>query len=245
MNIIGVIPVRMGSSRFPGKPLKKINGKPMIQKVFENCSKSKFIKQLFIATCDKEIFKFSQSKNFKVIMTSKKHKRASDRVCEAVKKIEKETKKKPDIIVMIQGDEPMVTGKMIDKSLEPMIKDKKIHVINLIGPIKYKKELIDPNTIKVVSDNQENAIYFSRSVIPYKTVFKTDFFFKQVCVIPFRRDFLFKYSSLQETKLEVAESIDMLRIIENGLKVKLVKIKKYTHAVDNLKDLKLVEKLIR
>ena len=146
---------------------------------------------------------------------------------------------------MIQGDEPMVTGKMIDKSLQPMIKNKKIKVVNLISPIKNKKELIDTNTIKVIPDKHENAIYFSRSVIPNKTVFKSNFFFKQVCVIPFRREFLFKYSSLKETKLEIAESIDMLRIIENTLKVKLVKIKKYTHAVDNLKDLKLVEKLIK
>ena len=245
MNIIGVIPVRMGSSRFPGKPLKKINGKPMTQIIFENCSKSKLLKQLYIATCDKEIFEFAQSKNFKVIMTSKKHKRASDRVCEAIKKIERGSSQKLDIIVMIQGDEPMVTGKMIDKSLQPMIKNKKIKVVNLISPIKNKKELIDTNTIKVIPDKHENAIYFSRSVIPNKTVFKSNFFFKQVCVIPFRREFLFKYSSLKETKLEIAESIDMLRIIENTLKVKLVKIKKYTHAVDNLKDLKLVEKLIK
>ena len=234
----------MGSSRFPGKPLKKINGKPMTQVVFENCSKSKLLKQLFIATCDEEIFKFARTKNFKVIMTSKKHKRASDRVCEAIKKIERETKKKPDIVVMIQGDEPMVTGKMVDKSIQPIIKDKQINVVNLIGPIKNKNELTNNNTIKVISDKNENAIYFSRSVIPNKTAFKSNFFYKQVCVIPFRRDFLFKYSSLQETKLEVAESIDMLRIIENNLKVKLVKIKKYTHAVDNIKDLKLVEKLI-
>ena len=109
-------------------------------------------------------------------MTSKKHKRASDRVCEAIKKIERGSSQKLDIIVMIQGDEPMVTGKMIDKSLQPMIKNKKIKVVNLISPIKNKKELIDTNTIKVIPDKHENAIYFSRSVIPNKTVFKSNFF---------------------------------------------------------------------
>ena len=177
-------------------------------------------------------------------MTSKKHTRASDRVCEAVKILEKRKKRKYKIVVMIQGDEPMITGKMIDTALQPMMRDKSINVINLMGPIISKKELLNNNTIKVVCDKKMNSIYFSRSVIPNFKKFKKNYFFKQVCVIPFKRDFLFKYSSLKETKLEKAESIDMLRVIENNFKVKLVKISNYTHAADNLKDLKFVEKLI-
>ena len=138
----------------------------------------------------------------------------------------------------------MVTGKMIDNALQPMLSDKSSNVINLVSPIRSKEELLDMNTIKVTYDKKMNAVYFSRSVIPYFKRFIKNFYFKQVCVIPFRRDFLFKYSSLKETKLEKAESIDMLRIVENNLKVKLVKVSQYTHAVDNLKDLKLVEGLI-
>ncbi|MFL2875784.1 MAG: 3-deoxy-manno-octulosonate cytidylyltransferase [Candidatus Pelagibacter sp.] len=244
MSILAVIPVRMGSSRFPGKPLKKINGTPMVQRVINNCEKSKLVKKVVTATCDKEIFKFVSSLKKDVVMTSKKHNRASDRVCEAVKKLEKNKNKKYKIVVMIQGDEPMVTGKMIDNALKPMLSDKSINVINLVSPIRSKDELLDINTIKVTYDKKMNAVYFSRSVIPFFKKFIKNFFFKQVCVIPFRRDFLFKYSSLKETKLEKVESIDMLRIVENNLKVKLVKVSQYTHAVDNLKDLKLVERLI-
>ena len=145
---------------------------------------------------------------------------------------------------MIQGDEPMVNGKMIDMAAKAVIKDKKVNVVNLIGPIRNKKELYDKNTIKVTYDKNMNAVYLSRSVIPFCKNFKKNFFHKQVCVIPFRKNFLYRYSSLTETKLEIEESIDMLRIIENGYKLKFVKIKKYTHAVDNLRDLKLVERLI-
>ena len=104
---------------------------------------------------------------------------------------------------------------------------------------------MDKNTIKVTFDKNMDAIYFSRSIIPHFKKFTKNYFFKQVCVIPFKRNFLFQYSSLKETKLEKAESIDMLRILENNQKVKLVKISEYTHAVDNKKDLKLVEKLIK
>ncbi len=245
MSIIAVIPVRMGSSRFPGKPLKKINGIPMVQRVINNCTKSKYINDIVTATCDQEIFDFVSSLKKKVVMTSKKHNRASDRVCEAVKILEKKRKKKYKIIVMIQGDEPMVSGKMIDKALKSMLSDKTINVINLTSSIKNKEELMDKNTIKVTFDKNMDAIYFSRSIIPHFKKFIKNYFFKQVCVIPFKRNFLFKYSSLQETKLEKAESIDMLRILENNQKVKLVKISEYTHAVDNKKDLELVEKLIK
>jgi len=244
MSILAVIPVRMGSSRFPGKPLKKINGIPMVQRVIENCTKSRLITNLVTATCDKEIFKFVNSIKKEVVMTSKKHTRASDRVCEAVKILEKRKKRKYKIVVMIQGDEPMITGRMIDIALKPMMRKKSTNVINLMGPIISKKELFNKNTIKVTCDEKMNAIYFSRSVIPNFKKFKKNYFFKQVCVIPFKRDFLFKYSSLKETKLEKAESIDMLRVIENDFKVKLVKISNYTHAVDSLKDLKIVEQLI-
>lgn len=244
MNILAVIPVRMGSSRFPGKPLKKINGIPMVQRIIKNCSKSKLITNLVTATCDKEIFNYVNSLKKKVVMTSKKHTRASDRVCEAVKILEKKEKKKYKIVVMIQGDEPMVTGKMIDIAIRPMIRDKSINIINLMGPITNNRELLNKNTIKVTHDKNMNAIYFSRSVIPNYKKFKKNYFLKQVCVIPFKRDFLFKYSSLKETKLEKAESIDMLRVLENNYKVKLVKLSHNTHAVDNLKDLKLVESLI-
>ncbi len=244
MKIIGIIPARMGSSRFPGKPLKLIKGKPMIQRVIENCEKSKLLSEVITATCDKEIYDFVKSKNKHVVMTSKKHIRASDRVCEALKKIEKKKQKKFDIVVMIQGDEPMIKGKMIDSAVKPMLKDKRINVVNLMGPIRSNRDLLSVNTIKVISNKKGDAIYFSRSPIPHQKKFKKNQYFKQICVIPFKRNFLFKYSKWNETKLEKKESIDMLRVLENNFNVRLVKTLTMTQAVDDISDLKLVEKLL-
>ena len=157
MKILSIIPARMGSSRFPGKPLKLINGKPMIQYVFENSMKSKFIDKTIVATCDDEIKNFIISIGGEVVMTSKKHERASDRSYEAMIKLEKKLKKKFDIIVMIQGDEPMISSKMIDKSIKPLIKNKKIGVVNIVSKIKDKKEFNDKNCIKDDKDKDNNA----------------------------------------------------------------------------------------
>ncbi len=245
MKILSIIPARMGSSRFPGKPLKLINGKPMIQYVFEHSQKSKLIDKTIVATCDDEIKNFIISIGGEVIMTSKKHERASDRSYEAMIKLEKRLKKKFDIIVMIQGDEPMISSKMIDKSIRPLIKNKKIGVVNIVSKIKDKKEFNDKNCIKVVQDKNNNALYFSRSPIPFLQKINKAFIKKQVCSIPFRRDTLEYYFKKKLSSLEKIESIDMLRFLENGIKVKLVETDKYTHAVDTLSDIKKVQKLMK
>lgn len=244
--ILTIIPARMGSSRFPGKPLKKINGKSMIQIILEQALSSKLSSYVFVATCDKQIADHVNMINGNVIMTSSKHERASDRCAEAMRKLEKKLRIKFDIVVMIQGDEPMISSKMIDKSILPFYKDKSIQVANLLGKIKDNDELCDPSCIKVVIDKFDNAIYFSREPIPSSRNYKNKVIYnKQVCVIPFKRDFLIKYNKLKETKLEKAESIDMLRVIENNYKIKMIRINKYTHAVDTPSDLKLVSKLMK
>lgn len=244
--ILTLIPARLGSSRFPGKPLKKINGKSMIQIITEKALKSKLSTYVAVATCDKEIADHIYQIQGNVVMTSSKHERASDRCAEAMLKLEKKLNIQFDIVVMIQGDEPMITSKMIDDSIKPFYKDKNINVVNLFGKIKDKKELYDTSCIKVVMDKNNNAIYFSREPIPSASKYskKIDFY-KQVCVIPFERNFLIKYNQLKETKLEKIESIDMLRVIENNYKVKMIKSKIYTHAVDTPHDLKLVSKLMK
>ena len=244
VNILALIPARMGSTRFPGKPMAKLLQKPMIGHVYENVKKCNLLTKTVVATCDKEIFDYIKSIDGQAIMTSNKHERASDRCAEALGYLEMNDGIQYDIVVMIQGDEPMVNSKMIDEAIKPLIKDKSINVLNLISPINNQRELRDKNTIKVVADKNSFALYFSRSIIPFNKKFKKNYFMKQVCVIPFKRNFILKYSALKETKLEKIESIDMLRVLENDIKVKLVKISKYTHAVDNMNDLKLVEKLI-
>ena len=166
MNIISIIPARMDSSRFPGKPLALINDTPMIEYVYNNVMKSKNLKKVWVATPDKEIFEHMKKINANVIMTSNSHTRASDRCCEALKIIEKETKQLIDIMVMVQGDEPMINEVMIDQAIKPMIIDKKIYITNLIGKIKNLEDLMNKNTIKVVCDKDSYALYFSRSPIP-------------------------------------------------------------------------------
>ena len=244
MKILTLIPARMGSSRFPNKPMAKILGRPMIGHVFDNARKSKLITNLAVATCDHEISNYIKSIGGRAIMTSEKHERASDRCAEALEIIEQDDKVKYDIVVMIQGDEPMINKEMINQALKPMIDDPSILVTNLLGKIEDDKEFNDPNCIKVVCDLNYDALYFSRKAIPSGKLQSTTTIGKQICVIPFRRDFLLKYNSLDPTPLEISESIDMLRILEHGKKVRMVPTKHTSQAVDTKDDLVRVEKML-
>ena len=246
MNIVAVIPARMASTRFPGKPLKEICGIPMIGHVFLRSKMCKILKEVYVATCDKEIVDYIESIGGKAIMTSDKHERASDRVAEAMLEIERRTDERIDILVMVQGDEPMVYPEMIEAAVEPLIENKDVQVSNLMANIKTREEHDDPNEIKVVVDKNDFALYFSREPIPSwrKGAEKVNML-KQVCVIPFRRDFLLKFNELPQTELEIVESIDMLRVLENGLSVKMVYTSFETYSVDTSNDLANVEKIMK
>lgn len=235
----------MASSRFPGKPLAKIHGIPMVGHVYFRSKMSRTLNEVYIATCDKEIADYAKSIGAKAVMTKNTHQRASDRSAEAMLRIERGLKQEQDIVVMIQGDEPMVLPQMIDDSVKPLLKDPSILVSNLSAPIKTQEEHEDPNCIKVVLDKRNFAIYMSREPIPTRKKGAVDFpMWKQVCIIPFRRDFLLKFNKLKPTPLEIAESIDMLRVLEHGYKVKMAPTPCQTHSVDTPEDLKLVEKLM-
>jgi len=235
----------MGSSRFPNKPLAKILGMPMIGHCYLRSKLSKKADKVYVATPDKIIFDYIQSIGGDAIMTSIKHKRASDRTAEAMLKIENDIGK-VSIVVMLQGDEPMIKPNMLDKAIDLMTKDKTIKVINFITNIVNQKELNDKNEIKVLKDIKNDAIYFSRQPIPFSSKFNKKLqFYKQVCIIPFRRDSLLKFNSMKETYLEKLESIDMLRFLENDLKVKLIYNKDITYSVDNISDLKKVRAMMK
>lgn len=243
--ILLLIPARMGSSRFPGKPLVKIlNKTPMIEYIYNKIRHSKIIKYVSVATCDSEIYEHIKNIGGNSVMTSKKHQRASERCSEALKKLERQLKTKFDIVTMLQGDEPLISIKMIEKGIKPLIKDKNILVTNLATKINTKKEFLDKNCIKVVFDKNFNALMFSRNAIPSKKISK-NFGFKQVCSISFKRDFLLKYLKMKETPLEKAESIDMLRVLENGFEVKLVLISGKIQSVDTKQDLMKVNKILK
>jgi len=246
MNIIGIIPARMASTRFPGKPMAKISGIPMIGHVFHRCKMSNILNEVYVATCDQEIESYIQSIEGQAIMTADTHERASDRTAEALLIIEKQTGQNIDIVVMLQGDEPMIVPKMIDLAVQPLIDDSKVKVSNLMAELKSQDEWDDPNEVKVVVDNGNNALYFSRESIPSKKKYTGSITaYKQVCVIGFKRDMLLQYTILDPTPLEEIESVDMNRLLEHGYKVKMVKTTYQTFAVDTIVDLENVqEKMI-
>jgi 3-deoxy-manno-octulosonate cytidylyltransferase (CMP-KDO synthetase) len=244
MKILALIPARMGSSRFPGKPMAQIMGKPMIGHVYERVSKSSLLNLTAVATCDKEIYDYIESIGGVAVMTSDKHERASDRCAEALIKLEELNNTRYDIIVMVQGDEPMIHPDMITESVQPMVDDPQIQVVNLMGKITEIEEFEDRNCIKVVCNLNSDALYFSREPIPTRCKAENVPMGKQVCVIPFRRDYLIEYNNLKPTPLEVAESVDMMRVLEHGMKVRMVPTRHSTQSVDTLEDLKKVEQLM-
>jgi len=212
----------------------------MIEHVFRRARLCPQLDEVYVATCDEEIREVAARFGAKVIMTSAAHERATDRVAEAAKHFA------ADIIVMIQGDEPMITPEMIETALAPLRSDTAIPCVNLIHRITSQKEFIDPNTIKVVADLNGNALYFSRAPIPHVNVeHVATKVFKQVCVISFTRQCLEEFSRLPATPLERAESIDMLRLLEHGRSVRLVETLVATHAVDTPADLQLVQAMMK
>lgn len=242
-NSIGIIPARMASSRFPGKPLALIGGIPMVGHVYLRSKMSASLDEVYVATCDQQIVEYIESIGGKAIMTADTHERASDRAAEALKKIEKRTGKNVDIVVMIQGDEPMLYPQMIDLACKAIVAYNDIQVVNLMAPIDGRQEHEDPNSIKVVVDNDCFALYFSREPIPSRKKGASVLpMFKQVCIIPFRRNFLIKFNRLRPTPLEIVESIDMLRVLEHGYKVKMVPSRYQTYSVDTPIDLAHVAK---
>ncbi|MDA0747517.1 MAG: 3-deoxy-manno-octulosonate cytidylyltransferase [bacterium] len=241
MKIAAVIPVRMGSSRFPGKPLAKIRGLTMIEHIYRRVSMTEGLDGVYVATCDEVIREAVEGFGGKAMMTADTHQRASDRTAEAAGNLD------ADIVVMIQGDEPLVHPEMVRLAAEPLVNDPKVVCSNLTSKIRSAQEFRDPNTIKVVMDKDGFALYFSREPIPTTSVqgfFSEIPIYKQVCIIPFRRDFLLRFARLAPTPLEVAESIDMLRAMEHGYKVKMIESDYETHAVDTPEDLRLVEQMM-
>lgn len=244
MKILALIPARMGSSRFPGKPLAPILGKPMIGHVYERVVRSPLLMTTAVATCDQDIFDYIEAIGGTAVMTADTYERASDRCAEALLKLESATDTRYDIVVMVQGDEPMTHPDMISEAVQPMLNDPDILVVNLLGKIKDQSEFEDRNCIKVVCDLNFNAMYFSREPIPSRSKTSHIPMGKQVCVIPFRRDYLLEYTRLEPTPLEIAESVDMMRVLEHGAKVRMVPTQHSSFAVDTPSDLIRVEMLM-
>ena len=245
MKIIGIIPARMASSRFPGKPMKKIHGMPMIGHCYKRSIMSKSLKNCYVATPDKEIFNYINSINGKAIMTSHKHEMCNERVFEAVDKIEKKLNKKFDVIVNIQGDLPMIYPSMIDTLVEPLKKNRQVTNTTMVDDILSESDFLDKNRVKVIMDKNDDAILLTREPVPsifkYKKKFKK---FKHVAIRAYKRDIFNKIKKLKITPIERIEGIDDLRLIENGIKIRITYTKKITETVDTLNDLRKVIKMM-
>lgn len=239
--VVAVIPARYASSRFPGKPLAKIHGKPMIQWVYERVKGVEDINDVYVATDDEIIFNTVKSFGGKIIMTSKEHKSGTDRISEAVHKIADDI----DIVLNIQGDEPMIKKEMI-KELIGAFEDNSVNMATLKKRIYEKEDIDNPNIAKVITDENNDAIYFSRSTIPYnRDGVENIKYFKHIGVYGYKKEFLMEFSNLKESKLEQLEQLEQLRVIENGYKIRVIETQNESIGVDLPEHIKKVESLLK
>ncbi len=237
---IAIIPSRYGSSRFPGKPLAMIKGKPMIQHVYENVKKVIELDDVYVATDDERIFDEVISFGGKALMTSDKHTCGTDRLAECAQILNLEDE---DIVLNIQGDEPLINKGMILDLLSCFEKED-VYMGTLKKEITIEEELNNSNVVKVICDMNEDAIYFSRFCIPYERDNKRAKHFKHIGAYGYKKWFLIKYSDMEKTGLEIAESLEQLRVLENGYKIRVKETQFQTVGVDTPEQLLQVEKLM-
>ncbi|MCS7215070.1 MAG: 3-deoxy-manno-octulosonate cytidylyltransferase [Thermodesulfovibrio sp.] len=245
-----VIPARYGSLRFPGKPLALIKDKPLVQHVYEKAKASKLITEVFVATDDIRIFNTVKHFGGNAIMTSSKHPSGTDRISEAVDKLIKEgySLSENSIIINLQGDEPFIKVEMINQLVRLMKKGKN-YIGTLVKQIEDEKDFQNPNIVKVVFNEKGYALYFSRSPIPFNRerfitgLAQNQFMYKHIGIYGYTVKTLKKFVSLPQSALEKIESLEQLRALENGIKIK-VSITEYdSFGIDTPDDLKTAEKL--
>ena len=248
-NILAVIPARYGSTRFEGKPLADILGKPMIQYVYEGVRESKLIDEVIVATDDQRILEAVKAFGGKALMTSSSHFTGTDRVAEVARKV------KSEIIVNVQGDEPLIKGSFIDRAIRPLLIDDHLQMSTLMTRIEEVRDWLNPHIVKVVVDQKNFALYFSRSPIPFprdlqigrleSNPFGTNKplpkrVFKHIGVYVFRRQFLLHFTRLKPTPLEKLEKLEQLRALENGYRIKVTPVNYEPLSVDTPEDLQKV-----
>jgi 3-deoxy-manno-octulosonate cytidylyltransferase (CMP-KDO synthetase) len=237
MKVITVIPARFGSSRFPGKPLADILGKPMIQHVYEQVKKAKKIDEVVIATDHKDIMKRVEQFGGTAVMTRQDHESGSDRIAEVAEKVD------GDIFLNVQGDEPLIHPELIDEIIN-LSKENPQHVITAKTKLESVEEVNNPNVVKVVTSSNNDALYFSRSPIPYKRNEISINYFKHLGIYCYPKGILKSYVGLPKSMLEKAESLEQLRLLENGYKLKVLKTSYDAVGVDTPEDIKKVESLM-
>lgn len=242
MKVIGVIPARYKSSRFPGKPLADICGKPMIWWVYQQCKKVDDFNDVYVATDDRKIFSVCESLGIDVLMTSEAHKTGTDRIGEVAEKIP------ADLIVNIQGDEPLLEPDTIKAAIEPFYTNPVLQVSNLMTKIKDPVDAVNPTVPKVITNKEGIGVYLTRALAPYPKGSLDFAYYKQVCVYGFRPEALKFYCEYGmkygKAKVEAVEDIEILRFIENGYKVQYIAVDSETIAVDTTNDLEKVRAVV-
>ena len=240
MKVVGIIPARYHSTRLEGKPLADIHGRPMIQWVYENVKKAKNLDDVLVATDDVRILEAVQRFGGKAVMTSRDHATGTDRIAEVVETLDVE------IVINVQGDEPFVTPAMVNEVAAPLLADKDIPMSTLMHEV-GEAEFQDPNRVKVVTDVFGFALYFSRSLIPYPRRQEGVCLFGHIGIYGYRKDFLQKLTKMSPTPLERAESLEQLRVIENGFKLKVIQTAAEGYiplSIDTGEDLERARKLL-
>lgn len=244
IHTIGIIPARFASTRFPGKVLAKIAGKPMIQWVYERAIQAKYLQRVIVATDEKRVKETVEQFGGVAFMTSSKHETGTDRVAEIAAKIE------ADVIVNIQGDEPLISPHAIDSLIEPFFANN-LNMATLCRKATNIEEINNPNTARVVFDENQNALYFSRAPIPYNRDFQyqnrsinVGDYFQHIGIYAYHKEFLLKLSKLPQTRLEKVEKLEQLRVLEHGYKIRVVQTNYSPVCVDVKEDIHKVEELI-
>ncbi len=254
-NIIAIIPARLASTRLEGKLLLPINGKPLIIYTLEQSKKAKYITRVIVATDDESILKAVLESGNEGLMTSNKHQSGSDRIAEVA-----ETLPENSIIVNVQGDEPLISPFTIEKAIEAILNDETADMSTTCEPIHEIKDVLSADVVKVVTDENDFALYFSRSPIPFPRESVKKFgslenallndinllsiFSKHTGLYVYRREFLLKYTNLAQTKLEKIEMLEQLRALENGAKIKVVEVSENSIGVDTIEDFQRVKQIL-
>lgn len=239
MNVLCVIPARYASTRLPGKPLKDIAGKPMICRVYERAAKAARVAEALVATDDEHIYEAVLQHGGKAVMTRKDHPTGTDRLAEVAEKYPD-----VDLIINVQGDEPLIEPALIDELAAAFDGDADLQMATVCTEITDEAEAKNPNNVKVVMDRKGYALYFSRSLLPYPRHTGTPVY-KHIGIYAYKRDFLLQYAKMEETPLEHAESLEQLRALENGYRIKVIKTPYRFVGVDTAEDLAKVNEIYR
>lgn len=240
MKSICVIPARYSSTRLPGKPLKEICGVPMICRVWQRASRAASVSDVIVATDDERILQAVENFSGRAMMTRADHKTGTDRLAEVAEKFPD-----ADVIVNVQGDEPLIEPALIDELIAEFERDDSLQMATVATELRDADEMKNPNNVKVVLDRYNDALYFSRSLIPYPRNAGIAKVFKHIGIYAYRRNFLLDYAKMEPTPLEQAESLEQLRALENGFKIRVIKSSCRFVGVDTEEDLQLVNEIYR